>query len=160
MLDLVDQLSVLLNERGWKVVTAESCTGGLVAAAITKRPGSSSVFERGFTTYANEAKMECLGVSATTLDKFGAVSPETAQEMAEGALKNSHANISISITGIAGPDGGSDQKPVGLVYFGYSIKNGKAGAFGENFSGSREQIRSAAAKTALQLIIKLAESSP
>lgn len=157
LLDLVDQLSVLLNERCWKVVTAESCTGGLVSAAITKRPGSSSVFDRGFTTYSNEAKMECLGVSSDTLDTFGAVSPETAQEMAEGALKNSRADISVSITGIAGPDGGNDEKPVGLVYFGYSGHDTKTGTQKKLFSGSREEVRAQAATNALKILISLAE---
>lgn len=157
MLDLVDQLSVLLSERGWKVVTAESCTGGLVAAAITKRPGSSCVFERGYVTYSNEAKMEELGVKAETLNTHGAVSAETAEEMALGALKNSRADLAISITGVAGPDGGSDEKPVGLVYFGFAVKDGKSGASKEQFSGSREQVRGAAAKTALQNIIELSE---
>lgn len=157
MLNLVDQLSVLLEERKWKVATAESCTGGLVSAAITKRPGSSTIFDRGFVTYSNDAKIDQLGVTKETLDAHGAVSAETAEEMAQGALKNSQSDLTVSITGIAGPDGGTDDKPVGLVYFGYAHKNGSSGTQKEVFEGSREQIRAAAAKTALQLLIKQTE---
>ena len=131
MQDLVEHLSILLAEKGWKIVAAESCTGGLLAAAITHRPGSSQIFERGFVTYSNEAKMECLGVSAETLEKYGAVSDQTAEEMALGALKHSKADLAISITGIAGPDGGSHNKPVGLVYFGYALKGGSSGSLHE-----------------------------
>ena len=132
MQDLVEHLSILLAERNWKVAFAESCTGGLLAAAITHRPGSSSIFDRGF-----------------------AVSAETAEEMAKGALKNSLASLTISITGIAGPDGGSEEKPVGLVHFGYTLKGGSSGSSHEIFDGTREQIRSKAAKTALQNAITI-----
>jgi nicotinamide-nucleotide amidase len=98
--------------------TAESCTGGLIIAALTDIPGSSAMVDRGFVTYSNEAKMEMLGVRAATLDAHGAVSAETAREMAEGALARSRADIALAVTGIAGPDGGSAEKPVGLVWFG------------------------------------------
>lgn len=101
--------------------TAESCTGGMIIAVLTDIPGSSSVVDRGFVTYSNEAKMEMLGVSPATLDAFGAVSRETALEMAAGALKNSHAGIALAVTGLAGPDGGSAEKPVGLVWFGLAL---------------------------------------
>jgi len=157
MQDLVEHLSILLSERGWKMVVAESCTGGLLAASITHRPGSSAVFERGFVTYSNEAKIELLGVQANTLEKYGAVSEKTAEEMAIGALKNSSADISLSITGIAGPDGGSDNKPVGLVYFGFALKGGSSGGMKHNFDGSREQIRGKAAHTALKHLISILE---
>ncbi|MFP4314235.1 MAG: CinA family protein [Alphaproteobacteria bacterium] len=157
MLDLVDQLSVLLSERGWKVVTAESCTGGFVSAAITKRPGSSSILERGFVTYSNESKIELLGVNGATIATHGAVSAQTAEEMARGALKNSRGDLAISITGIAGPDGGSPEKPVGLVYFGHALKSGKTSHSKEIFKGSREDIRAAAAKKALQIIKEMAQ---
>jgi len=108
----------LLRKAGFKITTAESCTGGLVAALFTEIPGSSDVFERGFITYSNEAKHELLGVSQQTLDKYGAVSQETAEAMASGALNASRADIALSITGVAGPGGGSAEKPVGLVHFG------------------------------------------
>ena len=103
--------------RGWKVATAESCTGGLVAGALTEIAGSSDVVDRGFVTYSNEAKQQMLGVPKSTLERFGAVSRETAEEMARGALAQSLADITVSITGIAGPGGGSADKPVGLVHF-------------------------------------------
>lgn len=157
MQDLVEHLSILLSERGWKVAFAESCTGGLLAASITHRPGSSSIFERGFVTYSNEAKMELLDVQSETLDNYGAVSEQTAEEMALGALKNSHADLSLSITGIAGPDGGSEDKPVGLVYFGFALKGGSVGSMKHNFNGGREQIRGKAAHTALKHLISILE---
>lgn len=102
--------------------TAESCTGGMIVAALTDIPGSSSVVDRGFVTYSNEAKMEMIGVSKATLDAYGAVSEQTALEMAAGALKHSSAGIALAVTGVAGPDGGSDEKPVGLVWFGMALK--------------------------------------
>jgi nicotinamide-nucleotide amidase len=105
------------------IATAESCTGGLVSAAITGIAGSSTIFDRGFVTYSNEAKAELLGVSLSLLDQHGAVSPHVACAMAEGALKNSRASISVAITGIAGPGGGSVEKPVGLVHFATSVKD-------------------------------------
>lgn len=155
MQDLVEHLSILLVEKGWKIVLAESCTGGLLAAAITHRPGSSQVFDRGFITYSNEAKKECLDVAAATLEKYGAVSDQTAEEMALGALKNSKADLAISITGVAGPDGGSEKKPIGLVYFGYALKGGSSGSLHENYRGTRDQIRSKAAATAMKSMISI-----
>lgn len=104
------------------VATAESCTGGMIISTLTEIPGSSSMVDRGFVTYSNDAKMEMIGVAAPTLDAHGAVSLQTAQEMASGALARSHAGISLSVTGIAGPDGGSEEKPVGLVWFGLAMK--------------------------------------
>ena len=106
------------------IATAESCTGGLVAGAITDLPGASEIFDRGFVTYSNAAKVEMLGVRTETLDARGAVSRETAIEMAEGALKFSRATLAVSITGIAGPDGGSADKPVGLVHFAAASRSG------------------------------------
>lgn len=160
MQDLVEHLSILLGARQWKVSVAESCTGGLLAAAITHRPGASSIFDRGYVTYSNDAKMECLGVQAATLEKYGAVSDQTAEEMALGVLAHSKADIAISITGIAGPDGGSHDKPVGLVYFGYALKGGSSGSLHENFAGNREQIRGRAATTALKNLISILETKP
>jgi nicotinamide-nucleotide amidase len=104
------------------VATAESCTGGLIIAAMTDIPGSSSMVDRGFVTYSNDAKMEMLGVRAATLEAYGAVSSQTAREMAIGALARAHAGIALAVTGIAGPDGGSAEKPVGLVWFGLALK--------------------------------------
>jgi nicotinamide-nucleotide amidase len=157
MQDLVEHLSILLVEKGWKIALAESCTGGLLAAAITHRPGSSQIFDRAYITYSNEAKMECLDVRKETLNKHGAVSNQTAEEMALGALKNSKADLAISITGIAGPDGGSDNKPIGLVYFGYALKGGSSGSLHENYRGTRKQIRSKAAATAMKSMIAILE---
>ncbi len=114
----------LCRARGLRVATAESCTGGLVAAALTEIAGSSDVVDCGFVTYSNEAKMAMLGVPAATLERHGAVSAQTAQAMAAGALKNSRADIAVSITGIAGPGGGSKQKPVGLVHFAAASRAG------------------------------------
>jgi nicotinamide-nucleotide amidase len=118
---LVEEAAALLaafRARGLKLATAESCTGGLIAACLTEVPGSSDVFERGFVTYSNEAKTEMLGVPAALIAKHGAVSEEVARAMAEGALLNSRADIAVSVTGVAGPGGGSTEKPVGLVHFG------------------------------------------
>ena len=159
MQDLVENLAALLKANDMKLVTAESCTGGLLATALTHRPGASKVYERGFITYSNAAKHEELGVSNSMLEKYGAVSSETAQAMALGALKSSRADLAVSITGIAGPEGGSDKKPVGLVFFGYALKGGSAGSLEHRFEGSREQIRAAAASTALKHLISVLENS-
>jgi nicotinamide-nucleotide amidase len=110
--------------RGLKIATAESCTGGLVAGALTDIAGSSDVVDRGFVTYSNEAKQQMLGVPASTIEKHGAVSRETAEAMARGALGNANADIVVSITGIAGPGGGSKDKPVGLVHFAAAARSG------------------------------------
>lgn len=154
--DLVDQLSEALKHKKWKLVTAESCTGGMIATAITDKPGSSAVFDRGFVTYSNKSKTDCLGVSAETLKKHGAVSMQTAEEMAKGALEHSEAMVSIAITGIAGPDGGTPQKPVGLVYIGFGLKGGVVQAKGFNFSNmSREEVRLNTTKEALKILLSI-----
>jgi nicotinamide-nucleotide amidase len=139
------KLGVALKARGFMLALAESCTGGLVAQAVTSVAGSSVWFERGFVTYSNAAKIEMLGVSLQTLENFGAVSEEAACEMALGALKNSHAQISGSITGIAGPDGGTKEKPVGTVCFAWVEINKPAETITKKFEGNREQIRQQAA---------------
>ena len=113
------------RSRGLKVATAESCTGGLLAGALTEIPGSSDVLDRGFITYSNAAKQEMLGVAAAILDQHGAVSRETAEAMAEGALAVSHADLAVAVTGIAGPGGGSAAKPVGLVHFAAAACDGE-----------------------------------
>ncbi|MBZ9794254.1 CinA family protein [Mesorhizobium sp. ES1-4] len=123
--DLAAALLEACRERGIMLATAESCTGGMIIAALTDIAGSSAVVDRGFITYSNEAKMDMLGVRATTLDAHGAVSRETAIEMAEGALARSRAGLTLAVTGIAGPGGGSVEKPVGLVWFGVGLE-GKA----------------------------------
>lgn len=140
--------------------TAESCTGGLIIATLTDIPGSSSVVDRGFITYSNEAKMEMLGVSAATLEAHGAVSRETALEMAAGALSRSHAGIALAVTGIAGPDGGSEEKPVGLVWFGLA-KNGKAPIAEKHIfpNNGRDFIRRETVRAALEMGVKALGSS-
>lgn len=156
--DLVVQLFDKLRKKKWKLVTAESCTGGMIATAITDKAGSSEIFDRGFVTYSNQAKMDSLGVSAKTLEQFGAVSMETAEEMANGALENSEAQIAVSVTGIAGPDGGTPQKPVGLVYIGFGIKGGITQAKGFNFTGeSREDVRLQSTRQALKILLSVLE---
>jgi nicotinamide-nucleotide amidase len=119
------RLLALCRERHWVVATAESCTGGLVVAALTEIPGSSDVVDRGFVTYSNAAKQSMLGVRPATLKKFGAVSRETANAMAAGALANSNAHLAVAITGIAGPGGGTRGKPVGLVHFAGAARDGR-----------------------------------
>ncbi|MBN9079527.1 MAG: damage-inducible protein CinA [Rhizobiales bacterium 65-79] len=118
---LTERVLKACKHRKCLVATAESCTGGLIVAQMTQIPGASSYVDRGFVTYSNDAKIEMLGVSPDTLEKYGAVSRETALEMAAGALRHSHAGVAIAVTGIAGPDGGSKEKPVGLVWFGLAV---------------------------------------
>ena len=144
--------------RGWRVATAESCTGGLVAAALTEIAGSSDVVECGFVVYSNEAKHAMLGVPAATLKRFGAVSAETAVAMAVGALKHSPADLAVSITGIAGPGGGTKQKPVGLVHFAAASRDGRRlqrrrlyGKIG------RGRVRERSVAEALAMLLKLAK---
>ncbi|WP_028957374.1 CinA family protein [Sulfitobacter sp. 20_GPM-1509m] len=138
--------------RGVMIATAESCTGGMVAAALTDIPGSSAVVDRGMVTYTNAAKVEMLGVLQATLDAFGAVSEETAAEMAAGALRHSHAQMAVAITGIAGP-GGSDHKPEGRVCFGLADGNGVTTQTVEFGAQGRAQVRAAARDHALGLLL-------
>lgn len=158
MQDLVKKLAEKLQRKEMTLVTAESCTGGMLASAITARPGSSKMFERGYVTYSNESKKELLGVSDAILKTHGAVSKECALAMAQGALKNSHADMSISITGIAGPEG-DENKPVGLVYFGYALKDGASAAFERRFEGDRQSIREQSTREALNLLISVLEEN-
>ena len=137
---------------GKKIATAESCTGGMVAAALTDIAGSSDVVDRGFVTYSNEAKTELIGVPADLIRRIGAVSAEVAQAMAEGALAHSHADIAVSITGIAGPGGGTPTKPVGLVWFGLAKRAGATMIEKRQFVGDRAQVRQQAVATALVLL--------
>lgn len=141
------------RKRGLMIATAESCTGGMVAAALTDTPGSSDVFERGFVTYSNAAKQEMLGVSRRTLERYGAVSEEVAREMAEGALAHSQARLAVSITGIAGP-GGSEHKPEGLVCFGLAYEGRSTDTETVEFGPrGRAWVRSAARDHALFLLL-------
>lgn len=137
---------------GKKIATAESCTGGMVAAALTDIAGSSDVVERGFVTYSNEAKTELIGVPADLIRRVGAVSAEVAQAMAEGALAHSHADMAVSITGIAGPGGGTPTKPVGLVWFGLAKRAGATIIEKRQFAGDRAQVRRQAVAAALYLL--------
>ena len=138
--------------RGWHVATAESCTGGLVAGALTAIGGSSDVVERGFVTYSNEAKSELLGVPPETIAAHGAVSNETAAAMAEGAVARAPVDLAISVTGIAGPGGGSPAKPVGLVIVGLARRDGPTRTEHRVFAGDRSAVRWAALQMALGLL--------
>jgi nicotinamide-nucleotide amidase len=147
------------RSEGLKLATAESCTGGLIAASLTEISGSSDVVERGFVTYSNEAKSELLGIPAALIAEMGAVSAEVAEAMAEGALARSHADAAVSVTGIAGPGGGTAEKPVGLVYLGACRRDGGPRHLRRVFTGDREAVRRAALEEALDLALDLALDS-
>jgi len=149
----VGEILMISGAKGLKITTAESCTGGMVAAALTEVAGSSDVFERGFVTYSNAAKQDMLGISADTLEQFGAVSEPVAQEMAEGALRNSRANLAVSITGIAGP-GPSEHKPEGRVCFGLAMDGETQVETVEFGALGRENVRLAARDHALGMLLK------
>jgi nicotinamide-nucleotide amidase len=155
--DAAERVLTSCRKRNLKVVTAESCTGGLVAAALTAIAGSSDVVDRGFVTYSNDAKHEMLGVGRDTLDKHGAVSEPVARAMARGALTHSMSDISVSVTGVAGPGGGSAEKPVGLVHFAAARAGFDIIAERHVFPGDRDGIRRLATITALSLLAALAE---
>lgn len=147
-----ERLISLLKEKNMTVSTAESCTGGLISGEITSVPGASDVFGYGFVTYANDAKTRLIGVKKGTLKKFGAVSPQTALEMAVGARLVSRSDYAVSATGIAGPGGGSEEKPVGIVYIAVASKS-SAVVRENNFSGSRGEIRRATVEEAIKLLL-------
>ena len=149
---IAKKLGAVIKKRGLLLVTAESCTGGMLAEIITSIPGSSAWFERGLVTYSNIAKHELLGVKLATIERYGAVSLEVAKEMADGALINSHAQISIAITGIAGPDGDTKDKPIGMVCFAFAQKDKHTQAFLQQFSGNRTNIRKQAIRFALEYL--------
>jgi nicotinamide-nucleotide amidase len=138
------------------VATAESCTGGMIAAALTDIAGSSDVMERGFVVYSNAAKSELLGVPAALIEKHGAVSAHVARAMAEGALARSRAALAVAVTGIAGPGGGTPQKPVGLVYFGALKRGGEPSVERHVFPGGRAEVRAATVRRALEMLIEKA----
>jgi nicotinamide-nucleotide amidase len=152
---LAFELGEKLLAHGWMLATAESCTGGWVGQLLTSLPGSSQWYERGFITYANAAKIEMLGVPEDTLATHGAVSEETASVMAAGALKHSHAQAALAISGIAGPGGGTPQKPVGLVCYGWALSDGTRMSSTCRLDGDREEIRSRAVAAALRGLIDL-----
>ena len=157
--NLIQHVADTLLDRKLQLTTAESCTGGWLAKCCTDLTGSSAWFDRGFIPYTNEAKQDLLSVSSTTLEKYGAVSIQTAIEMAEGALKNSQGSISVAITGIAGPTGGTKIKPVGTVCFAFSIKNNPTISAQYLFNGDRKMIRRQAVTTALEGIVKNARDT-
>lgn len=155
LLQLARELGDRLCARGWMLATAESCTGGWVGEIVTSLAGSSLWYERGFITYANAAKVEMLGVPEALLTTHGAVSEETAMAMAAGALARSHAQATLAISGIAGPSGGTPQKPVGLVCYGWALTDGTLLSSTCRLDGDREEIRSRAVAAALRGLIEL-----
>jgi nicotinamide-nucleotide amidase len=153
----ITQLLEDARQKGIKIVTVESCTGGLIGMMLTDRPGASHAYERGFITYSNEAKMELVGVPHRLIKDHGAVSEPVARAMAEGGITYSRANLAISVTGVAGPSGGTKEKPVGLVYISLAWKNGQTECLECHFKGSRDQIRKKAAEKAIQMLISAVE---
>jgi len=154
---LAARLGKLLKTRKLMLVTAESCTGGGVGEAVTRVPGSSEWFERGFISYTYISKRELLGIKRQTLDKFGAVSEQAAREMAAGALKNSHAQVAVAVSGTAGPSGGTPDKPVGTVCLAWCLKNGAMVSEARHFKGNRQTIRRKAVMRALQGVLEMLE---
>jgi nicotinamide-nucleotide amidase len=160
MTTLAEQAGRALLAARWRVSTAESCTGGGVASALTDVPGSSNWFERGYVTYSNEAKLQDLGLDPQVLAEHGAVSAAVVEQMAAGALRASGADLALAVSGVAGPDGGTREKPVGLVYFAVQRRGGPAVVSQSHFPGDRAAVRSAAVNKALQLIVSAALAGP
>ncbi|THV13501.1 CinA family protein [Rhizobium rhizophilum] len=156
---LASAIIAVYRDRGWMIATAESCTGGLIAGALTEIAGSSAVVDRGFVTYTNQAKMDLIGVSVASLQSFGAVSRETVLQMAHGALMRSGAEVAVAVTGIAGPGGGSAEKPVGLVHLALNTRSGivdhREMRYGEI---GRAQVRLATVRTALEMLLATAQT--
>ncbi|MFZ3218995.1 MAG: CinA family protein [Rhodoferax sp.] len=151
-------LADLLLKNHWRLATAESCTGGLIAAACTDLTGSSNWFERGFISYSNEAKTELLGVDAALIAREGAVSEPVVRAMAHGAVQHAHAQVAVAVTGVAGPTGGSREKPVGTVWFGWATPTGVVSEM-RHFDGDRAQVRAATVLHALHRLVHLLESA-
>jgi nicotinamide-nucleotide amidase len=147
-----------LQKRGWMLATAESCTGGLIAATCTDLAGSSAWFERGLVTYSNAAKTELLGVDPALIAQHGAVSDAVVRAMVQGALKHAHAQVAVAVTGVAGPGGGSADKPVGTVWFGFALP-GQVLTERRHFAGDRAQVRSATVQHALVRLTQLLQAS-
>jgi len=156
--ELAESLGLQLAARQWQLALAESCTGGGIAQAVTEVPGSSGWFDRGFVTYSNAAKVDMLGVQTATLERVGAVSRETALEMVSGALVRSQANLAVAVTGIAGPDGGSPEKPVGTVYIAYQLRGSEGQCLKKQFNGDRSAVRRQVISFCLQLALEQAAS--
>ncbi|NOT13398.1 MAG: CinA family protein [Methylococcaceae bacterium] len=150
LIELAKELGRWLTVNGKIITTAESCTGGWIAQSITEIPGSSAWFDRGFVSYSNIAKMQMLGVNPLILQTYGAVSAEVAQEMVIGALSHSEADVAIAVTGIAGPDGGTSEKPVGTVFIAWASKDGNIRVKKKLFYGNRQQIRAQTVQFAIQ----------
>lgn len=151
---LVEGLAAQLRAKGWMMATAESCTGGLIAGACTDLAGSSDWFERGFVSYSNAAKTELLGVDAALIAQHGAVSEPVARAMAAGAVAHAHAQVAVAVTGVAGPGGGSVDKPVGLVWFGWAVPGG-VHTEAQRFDGDRAAVRAATVRHALARLLVL-----
>ncbi len=158
--NLASLLGDAFKKNNYMLATAESCTGGGLSYWITSISGSSNWFERGFVTYSDDAKIEQLGVSTTTLKSFGAVSEETAREMAEGALLHSLANVAVAITGIAGPEGGTVDKPVGTVWVAYALGQSPTKTQMDIYTGSRNEIREKVIEKALRTLLDLVSATP
>lgn len=158
MNEILIEVSKKLHHNKLLLVSAESCTGGWVAKSITDLAGSSVIFDRGFVTYSNQAKQDMLNVSKKTLERFGAVSEQVVKEMVEGALKNSRADIAVSISGVAGPDGGTPEKPLGMVCFGWMKRDNQAVIETVMLDGDRDAVRFQSVVIALQGIGKMIES--
>jgi nicotinamide-nucleotide amidase len=155
---LAASLGAALSARGWMAVTAESCTGGLVAGAITDIAGSSGWFDRGFVTYSDDAKQALLGVPAELIARHGAVSEEVARAMANGALARSAGHVAVAVTGVAGPGGGSPQKPVGLVCFAFAARGSVTRVSTQRFPGDRAAVRAASVAFALEGLLRAASA--
>jgi nicotinamide-nucleotide amidase len=151
---LAADLSYFLKKNDWQLACAESCTGGLIAAACTELAGSSEWFERGFVSYSNAAKTELLGVDAALIERHGAVSEEVARAMALGAIRQSHAQVALAVTGVAGPSGGSAAKPVGTVWFGWSVRDVVTTEM-LHFAGDRAAVRAGTVRHALRRLVEL-----
>jgi len=154
VLALAGEVALLLTEKKITLAVAESCTGGALCQALTDIPGSSAWFDRGFISYSNQAKVDMLGVSFTLLDQYGAVSFETARAMVEGVHDHSQAELAIAITGIAGPEGGTAQKPVGTVFFGIGQKGQAVKIDKRRFKGDREEVRARSVEFVLKALLK------
>ena len=155
----VEQLAACLQDKGWMLATAESCTGGLIAAACTELSGSSNWFERGFVTYSDQAKIELLAVDPARIQAHGAVSEPVARAMAAGAVRHSRARVAVSVTGIAGPTGGSAEKPVGTVWFGFAV-DGAVTTELRRFGGDRAAVRAATVQHAIAGLLQRLRGAP
>ena len=159
LLKLAEALGSALKKRGLMLATAESCTGGWVSEAVTMVPGSSDWFERGFVTYTYVSKREMLGVKDSTLGTHGAVSEEVVREMAAGALARSHAQVAVAVSGVAGPGGGTPEKPVGMVCFAWALENRAPQSETKRFPGDREAVRRQSVEHALKGVVRLLRMS-